>query len=157
MYGDWDHATEIRDNLSGHMEANREYFAGFAVAQGGERRSKRAAAAPRRVRTPLASPSPTPTEIEDAFQDMVSRTATNYIWGGAEELQACCQYYKRDIRVYSEDHVQDFRAWNAPDGELRDFLHLAYIVSPSPYPALSMNWSLLICLEQCSLLISTQR
>lgn len=34
MYGDWDHATEIRDNLSAHMEANREYFAGFAVAQG---------------------------------------------------------------------------------------------------------------------------
>ncbi|GAM34485.1 extracellular OTU-like cysteine protease [Talaromyces pinophilus] len=127
MYGDWDHATEIRDNLSAHMEANREYFAGFAVAKGGERRSKRTAAAPRRIRTPLASPSPTSSEIEDAFQDMVSRTATNYIWGGAEEIQACCQFYKRDIRVYSEDHVQDFRAWNAPDGELRDFLHLAYI------------------------------
>lgn len=79
------------------------------------------------------SPSPTPTEIEDAFKDMISRTATNYIWGGAEEIQACCQFYKRDIRVYSENYVQDFRAWDAPDGESRDFLHLAYIVS-SPVP-----------------------
>lgn len=91
----------------------------------------------------MASPSPTPTEIEDAFQDMVSRTATNYIWGGAEEIQACCQYYKRDIRVYSEEHVQDFRAWNAPDGELRDFLHLAYIVSPELVFHVLLYWHLL--------------
>lgn len=126
MYGDWDHASEIRDNLSAHMEANREYFSGFAVATGGERRSKRAVQR-RIVRTPMASPSPTPSEIEDAFQGMLTRTATNYIWGGAEEIQACCQYYKKDIRVYSEANVQDFRAWNAPADELRGILHLAYI------------------------------
>ncbi|OKL58069.1 hypothetical protein UA08_06493 [Talaromyces atroroseus] len=126
LYGDWDHATEIRDKLSAHMGANRDYFSGFAVVIGGERRSKRAVQ--RKVVTaPIMSPSPTPSEIEDAFQGMVTRTATNYIWGGAEELQACCQYYKRDIRVYSESQVQDFRAVDAPEGEYRSFLHLAYI------------------------------
>jgi hypothetical protein len=111
------------------MGANREYFSGFVVVDGGERRSKRAVRR-RVVRPPMTSPSPTPTpsEIEDAFQGMVTRTATNHIWGGAEELQACCQYYKHDILVYSEAQVQKFRAVDAPEGEVRPFLHLAYTV-----------------------------
>ncbi|KAH8705491.1 hypothetical protein BGW36DRAFT_367670 [Talaromyces proteolyticus] len=124
MYGDFDHATEIRDNLAGHMQAHREYFAPFAIVGGGERRSKRAV--PRKFKPPITIPSPTPTEMEDAFQELITRTATDFIWGGAEEIQACCQYYRRDIKVYSEEHVQDFRAWDAPDQEPRETLHLAY-------------------------------
>jgi len=77
MYGDFDHAAEIRDSLAAHMEAHREYFCQFAVVGGGERRSKRAV--PRKSRPPLATSSPSPTEIEDAFQDMVTRTATEYV------------------------------------------------------------------------------
>ncbi|EED23001.1 extracellular OTU-like cysteine protease, putative [Talaromyces stipitatus ATCC 10500] len=126
MYGTMERAFEIREALAVHMSTHEEYFGAFAVPEESERRSARVAA--RRTESPFpATPSPTVNDKQDAFTDMVSRCATPAVWGGGVEIQAFCQYYQRDVRVYSPDNVQNFRAWDAPNDEVREVVHLAYI------------------------------
>jgi hypothetical protein len=60
---------------------------------------------------------------------MVTRSHTDKTWGGSEELQAFCQFYKRDVNVYTEQGVQRFRDVNAPTNEERDIVHIAFHVS----------------------------
>jgi DeoR/GlpR family transcriptional regulator of sugar metabolism len=53
----------------------------------------------------------------------------NGTWGGSEDIQAFCQSFKVDVRVYSTKGVQTFRDVYAPGSEERAILHVAFHVS----------------------------
>lgn len=129
LYGDWDHAAQIRNDLATHMRNNRDYFVHFASAVGGQRRApKRAASAAARSSTTPVPNSPTAQDREQAFDAMVARACEDKSWGGSEELQAFCQFYKRDVRVYTDHGIQTFRDVNAPPDEERETIHIAFHV-----------------------------
>lgn len=112
----------------------------FIAAAGGARRAPRRAAAcaakytssSSQSRSPCsASPVPPPSshDKEQSFNTKVAQSRKNGVWGGAEEIQACCQSYKRDVHVYTMYGVQTFRDVHASDGEEREVLHIAFHVS----------------------------
>lgn len=112
------------------MRKNRDYFVHFTSAVGGQRRAPRraASAAARSSSTPVPM-SPSSHDRDEAFNALVTRSHTDKTWGGSEELQAFCQFYKRDINVYTEQGIQRFRDVNAPAEEQRDTVHVAFHVS----------------------------
>lgn len=135
LYGDFTHAEEIRLRLADHISNNSEYFMSFIAAAGGVRRApRRAAAAAAKYASQSRSSSsaspapPSALEKENSFNNKVSQSRKNGVWGGAEEIQACCQSYKKDIHVYTMYGVQTFRDVHAPEGEVRDVLHIAFHV-----------------------------
>lgn len=107
----------------------------FIAAAGGTRRAPRRAAtsgARYSSRSPSsASPVPPPSvhETEQSFNSKVAQSRKNGVWGGAEEIQACCQSFMKDVHVYTMYGVQTFRDVHAPDSEKRDILHIAFHVS----------------------------
>jgi hypothetical protein len=113
------------------MKANREYFINFTAAIGGERRAPRRAAAAAAARSSAAyvGPIATSRELEDKFDAKVADSQKNGVWGGSEEIQAFCQYYGRDVRVYTDAGIQTFRDVNAPASEERELVHIAFHVS----------------------------
>jgi hypothetical protein len=50
----------------------------------------------------------------------------NGTWGGSEDIQAFCQSFKVDVRVYSTKGIQTFRDVYAPRSEERAILHVAF-------------------------------
>jgi hypothetical protein len=129
LYGVWDKAGEIRENLAKHMKHNRQYFMSFTAAVGGRRRApRRAASAAARSSSSSVGPSATPEEQEEAFEAMIAESEKNGVWGGSEEIQAFCQYYRRDVRVYTDAGIQVFRDVNAPLDEERGAVHIAFHV-----------------------------
>ena len=98
----------------------------FVVANGGERRRpKRAAASAYATRSADVS-SPSEDDKERRFEEMVALTRQNSEWGSSEHLQAFCQVFKVDINVYTMDGVQAFRDVNAKREEHRDVIHVAF-------------------------------
>ncbi|KAL4889463.1 hypothetical protein BDV59DRAFT_186588 [Aspergillus ambiguus] len=135
LYGDFSHADEIRVRLADHIAANRDYFISFIAAVGGERRApRRAAASAARYAycsSSSASPAPPPTnpsskDKERSFDSKVAESRKRGVWGGAEEIQAFCQSYKKDVNVYTMYGIQNFRDVHAPDEEERDIVHIAF-------------------------------
>lgn len=125
----WDRSAEIRSHLAQHMKTHRDYFVNFTAAVGGRRRApRRAASAAARASTPVG-PSASPQEQEEAFDAMVARSGKDGVWGGSEEIQAFCQFYKRDVKVYTDSGIQTFRDVNAPPDEERELVHIAFHVS----------------------------
>ncbi|OQE44511.1 hypothetical protein PENCOP_c002G07103 [Penicillium coprophilum] len=126
LYGDTHHADEIRQLLANHMASNKEYFMQFVVAEGGERRRpKRAAASAYATRSADVS-APTQEDMERRFQEMIATTRKNGEWGSSEHLQAFCQAFKVDLNVYTMDGVSLFQDVNAPSNQPRDVVHVAF-------------------------------
>ncbi|GCB26883.1 OTU domain-containing protein DDB_G0284757 [Aspergillus awamori] len=130
-YGDFTHADEIRDRLADHISANKDYFMSFIAAAGGERRAPRraAAAAARQSYCSSSSASPAPPSAKDkerSFDSKVAESRKKGVWGGAEEIQAFCQAFKKDVCVYTMYGIQNFRDVHAPEGEERDIIHIAF-------------------------------
>lgn len=134
LYGDFHHADHIRTRLADHIFVNREYFMSFIAAAGGERRAPRRAAAEAARNTycssSSASPAPPPSvkDKERSFDSKVAESRKNGVWGGAEEIQAFCQSFKKDVNVYTEYGIQNFRDVHAPGDEERETMHIAFHV-----------------------------
>lgn len=135
LYGDFSHAEEIRIRLADHISNNSEYFMSFIAAAGGTRRAPRRAAASAAKYSSQSrsssSASPVPPSSQDkeqSFNSKVAESRRTGVWGGAEEIQACCQSFKKDIHVYTMYGIQIFRDVHAPDGEEREVLHIAFHV-----------------------------
>ncbi|KAL2862331.1 OTU domain-containing protein [Aspergillus lucknowensis] len=132
LYGDFTHADHIRTQLADHISANREYFMSFIAAAGGERRAPRRAAAEAArnsyCSSSSASPAPPPStkDKERNFDSRVAESRKNGVWGGAEEIQAFCQSFKKDVNVYTVYGIQSFRDVHAPRDEERETLHIAF-------------------------------
>ncbi|KAA8652472.1 hypothetical protein EYZ11_009266 [Aspergillus tanneri] len=131
LYGDFFHAEPIRIRLADHIAANRDYFISFMAAVGGERRAPRRAAAlaARHAYYSSSSASPAPPSVKDkerSFDFKVAESRKNGVWGGAEEIQAFCQSFKKDVNVYTMYGIQNFRDVHAPDEEERDTVHIAF-------------------------------
>ncbi|KAL4872600.1 hypothetical protein BDV12DRAFT_134353 [Aspergillus spectabilis] len=132
LYGDFNHADHIRTRLADHIFANREYFMNFMAAAGGERRAPRRAAAEAArnsyCSSSSASPAPPPSvkDKERSFDSRVAETRKNGVWGGAEEIQAVCQSFKRNVNVYTMYGIQNFRDVNASGDEERETIHIAF-------------------------------
>lgn len=109
----------------------------FIAAVGGERRApRRAAASAARYAycsSSSASPAPPPTskDKERSFDSKVAESRKKGVWGGAEEIQAFCQSYKRDVNVYTMYGIQNFRDVHASDDEERESVHIAFHVRHS--------------------------
>ncbi|PWY96604.1 OTU-like cysteine protease [Aspergillus sclerotioniger CBS 115572] len=131
LYGDFTHADQIRDRLADHISANKDYFMSFIAAAGGERRAPRraAAAAARQSYCSSSSSSPAPPSAKDkerSFDSKVAESRKKGVWGGAEEIQAFCQSFKRDVNVYTMYGIQNFRDVHAPATEEREIVHIAF-------------------------------
>ncbi|KAL2830773.1 hypothetical protein BDW59DRAFT_140809 [Aspergillus cavernicola] len=132
LYGDFTYADHIRRQLADHISANPEYFMSFIAAVGGERRAPRRAAAEAARNTycssSSASPAPQPSnqDKQRSFDSRVAESRKNGVWGGAEEIQAFCQSFKRDVKVYTMYGIQDFRDVHAPRDEEREVIHIAF-------------------------------
>ncbi|OOF94602.1 hypothetical protein ASPCADRAFT_208246 [Aspergillus carbonarius ITEM 5010] len=131
LYGDFTHADQIRDRLADHISANKEYFMSFIAATGGERRAPRraAAAAARQSYCSSSSASPAPPSVKDkerSFDSKVAESRKKGVWGGAEEIQAFCQSFKKDVNVYTMYGIQNFRDVHAPAAEEREIVHIAF-------------------------------
>ncbi|KAL1879444.1 hypothetical protein Plec18167_003898 [Paecilomyces lecythidis] len=128
MYGVFDHFEEIRNRLANHIQTHPEYFMNFMSAMGGERRApRRAAAAASRSSSSSVTPTPASKEQQiQKFETRVEESRKNGSWGGSEEIQAFCQSYKRDVRVYMDSGIQDFRDVSAPGDEEREVVHIAF-------------------------------
>ncbi|KAJ5165833.1 hypothetical protein N7492_006129 [Penicillium capsulatum] len=100
LYADFDHGDEIRQRLADHMAAHKQYFMQFVVAEGADK--------------------------ERRFDEMVAATRKNGEWGSSEHLQAFCQVFRVDMKVYTMDGVQMFRDVNASPDEDRDVIHVAF-------------------------------
>lgn len=111
------------------MADNKNYFMQFVVAEGGERRRPKRAAASAYATRSADVPAPTEEDKERRFEDMVAFTRKNGEWGSSEHLQAFCQAFKVDINVYTMDGVQAFRDVNASPDEYREVIHVAFHVS----------------------------
>ncbi|KAJ5893634.1 hypothetical protein N7495_005325 [Penicillium taxi] len=126
LYGDFNHGDTIRQRLADHIASNRNYFMQFVVAQGGERRRpKRAAASTYATRSADVS-APTEADKERRFNDMVALTRKNGEWGSSEHLQAFCQSYQVDINVYTSTGIQTFRDVNASPDDHKHVVHVAF-------------------------------
>lgn len=137
LYGDFTHADAIRMRLADHISANKEYFMSFISAEGELRRAPRRAAASAAKYSSCSSSSVSPTpplvkEKEQSFDSKVAESRRNGVWGGAEEIQAFCQSFVADVNVYTTYGVQSFRDVNAPPGDKRQVLHVAFHVSFRP-------------------------
>jgi hypothetical protein len=133
LYGDFNHADHIRTRLADHIHANRDYFMSFIAAAGGERRAPRRAAAEaaRNSYCSSSSASPAPPSTKDkerSFDSRVAESRKNGVWGGAEEIQAFCQSFKKDVNVYTMYGIQNFRDVHAPADEERETIHIAFHV-----------------------------
>ncbi|KAJ0425600.1 hypothetical protein BJY00DRAFT_183651 [Aspergillus carlsbadensis] len=132
LYGDFTYADRIRTQLADHISVNREYFMSFIAAAGGERRAPRRAAAEAArnsyCSSSSASPAPNPSgkDKERSFDSKVAESRKNGVWGGAEEIQAFCQSFKKDVNVYTMYGIQNFRDVHAPPDEEREILHIAF-------------------------------
>ncbi|KAL1998646.1 hypothetical protein VTN02DRAFT_5805 [Thermoascus thermophilus] len=126
LYGDWSHCDEIRARLANHMTAHEEYFMSFTAAVGGERRAPRRAAAAKLSSSSYVGPAASVKDQRAKFETRVAESRKNGVWGGSEEIQAFCQSYKRDVRVYMESGIQNFRDVNAPENEEREVVHIAF-------------------------------
>ncbi|KAL4753714.1 hypothetical protein BDW72DRAFT_168480 [Aspergillus terricola var. indicus] len=131
LYGDFNHADHIRTRLADHIHANRDYFMSFIAAAGGERRAPRRAAAEaaRNSYCSSSSASPAPPSTKDkerSFDFRVAESRKNGVWGGAEEIQAFCQSFKKDVNVYTVYGIQNFRDVHAPADEERETVHIAF-------------------------------
>ncbi|RAL14055.1 OTU domain-containing protein [Aspergillus homomorphus CBS 101889] len=131
MYGDFAHADQIRVRLADHILANKDYFMSFIAAAGGERRAPRRAAAraARQSYYSSSSASPAPPSAQDkerSFDTKVAESRKRGVWGGAEEIQAFCQSFKRDVNVYTMYGIQNFRDVHAPADEAREKVHIAF-------------------------------
>ncbi|KAI9376409.1 hypothetical protein BJX61DRAFT_530949 [Aspergillus egyptiacus] len=132
LYGDFTHADHIRRRLADHISANSEYFMSFIAAVGGERRAPRRAAAEAArnsyCSSSSASPAPQPTtqDKQRSFDSRVAQSRKNGVWGGAEEIQAFCQAFKKDVNVYTMYGIQTFRDVHAPQDEEREVIHIAF-------------------------------
>ncbi|PLB47220.1 hypothetical protein P170DRAFT_448875 [Aspergillus steynii IBT 23096] len=133
LYGDFSHADPIRIRLADHIAANRDYFMSFIAAVGGERRAPRraAASAARHACRSSSSASPAPVAVsakdkERSFDSKVAESRKRGVWGGAEEIQAFCQSFKKDVNVYTMYGIQNFRDVHAPDEEERETVHIAF-------------------------------
>ncbi|CAL5870586.1 uncharacterized protein PFLUO_LOCUS4825 [Penicillium psychrofluorescens] len=126
LYADFAHADAFRQLLADHIASNKHYFMQFVVAEGGERRRpKRAAASVYATRSAAVAP-PSLEDKERRFEEMVAATRKNGEWGSSEHLQAFCQLFKVDVNVYTMDGVQVFRDVNAPSDQPRDVVHVAF-------------------------------
>lgn len=108
----------------------------FIAAVGGERRAPRraAASAARHACRSSSSASPAPVAVsakdkERSFDSKVAESRKRGVWGGAEEIQAFCQSFKKDVNVYTMYGIQNFRDVHAPDEEERETVHIAFHVS----------------------------
>ncbi|KAL4778210.1 hypothetical protein BJX76DRAFT_366582 [Aspergillus varians] len=132
LYGDFNHADHIRTRLADHILSNREYFMSFIAAAGGERRAPRRAAAEAARNSygssSSASPAPPPStkDKDRSFDSRVAESRKNGVWGGAEEIQAFCQSFKKDVNVYTVYGIQNFRDVHAPRDEERETVHIAF-------------------------------
>ncbi|KAL4931599.1 OTU domain-containing protein [Aspergillus undulatus] len=133
LYGDFNHADHIRTRLADHIFENREYFMSFIAAAGGERRAPRRAAAEAArnnyCSSSSSSASPAPPSAKDkerSFDSKVAESRKNGVWGGAEEIQAFCQSFKKDVNVYTMYGIQNFRDVHAPLDEERETIHIAF-------------------------------
>ncbi|BCR88563.1 OTU domain-containing protein [Aspergillus chevalieri] len=131
LYGDFTHGEEIRLRLADHISSNPEYFINFTAAVGEVRRAPRRAATMSKYSShtrssPPSAPNPSDQDKEKSFNDKVTESRKNGVWGGAEEIQACCQSFKKDIQVYTMYGVQTFRDVHAPEWEEREILHIAF-------------------------------
>ena len=109
----------------------------FIAAVGGERRAPRraAASAARYSYCSSSSASPAPPSSKDkerSFDSKVAESRKKGVWGGAEEIQAFCQSYKRDVNVYTMYGIQNFRDVHASDDEEREAVHIAFHVGYLP-------------------------
>lgn len=134
LYADTHHADQIRELLADHMANNKQYFMQFVVAEGGERRRPKRAAASAYATRSADVAAPSEEDKERRFEDMVAATRKNGEWGSSEHLQAFCQVFRVDIRVYTLDGIQVFRDVNASPHEVRDVIHVAFHVSESRFP-----------------------
>lgn len=108
----------------------------FIAAAGGERRAPRRAAAEAARNTycssssasPAPAPAPSVKDKERSFDSRVAESRKNGVWGGAEEIQAFCQSFKKDVNVYTEYGIQNFRDVHAPRDEERETMHIAFHV-----------------------------
>ncbi|KAJ5279295.1 hypothetical protein N7478_004667 [Penicillium angulare] len=126
LYATFDHANEIRQMLAAHIANNKSYFMQFVAAHGGERRRpKRSTTSAYATRSADVS-GPSEADMERRFDEMVSSTRKNGEWGSSEHLQAFCQVFKVDIKVYTMDGVQTFRDVHALHGEHREVVHVAF-------------------------------
>ena len=105
----------------------------FIAAAGGERRAPRRAAAEaaRNSYCSSSSASPAPPSTKDkerSFDSRVAESRKNGVWGGAEEIQAFCQSFKKDVNVYTMYGIQNFRDVHAPADEERETIHIAFHV-----------------------------
>lgn len=103
----------------------------FVVARGGERRRPKRAAPSTYATRPVDANAPSDGDKERQFDEMVASTRKNGEWGSSEHLQAFCQAFKVDIRVYTKDDVQVFRDHYAGD-EQRDVIRVAFWVGSCP-------------------------
>ncbi|KAJ5200148.1 hypothetical protein N7491_009051 [Penicillium cf. griseofulvum] len=126
LYGDTHHAHEIRQLLANHMASNKDYFMQFVVAEGGERRRPKRAAASAYATRSADVFAPTQEDMERRFHEMIATTRKNGEWGSSEHLQAFCQAFKVDLNVYTMDGVSVFQDVNAPPNQPRDVVHVAF-------------------------------
>ncbi|EAW13001.1 putative OTU-like cysteine protease [Aspergillus clavatus NRRL 1] len=131
MFGNTEHADEIRLRLANHISTHKDYFINFIAAVGGERRAPRRAAASRYSSSSSSSSSASPAppsaeDIERSFESKLEESRKNGTWGGSEDIQAFCQSFKVDIRVYSTRGIQTFRDVYASRSEERPILHIAF-------------------------------
>ena len=137
LYGDFTRGEEIRLRLADHISSNPEYFMNFNAAVGEVRRAPRRAAKMSKYSShtrssPSSAPNPSDQDKERSFNDKVTESRKNGVWGGAEEIQACCQSFKKDVQVYTMYGVQTFRDVHAPEWEEREILHIAFHVHFPP-------------------------
>lgn len=143
VFGDFSHARCIRSRLADHIADHKEYFIQFTPSEGGERRApRRAAAAAARsaysssfsssCSSASSSPVFTTKDQEQLFESRLAESRKDGVWGGSEQIQAFCQSFERDVHVYTEHGVQQFRDVNVSSDEKREVVHIAYHVSNLP-------------------------
>ncbi|KAF2143665.1 uncharacterized protein K452DRAFT_224082 [Aplosporella prunicola CBS 121167] len=125
MYGDPAQHLQIRLDTVQHMRSHADYYKQFIVVNpgGGTRRNPKR----KNVGTysaPAASLSPTPDEIDHAFEQHLESMARGGTWGDNIEIQAFAETYNLDVKIYQRDFAYVISP--KAEADARQVLHIAY-------------------------------
>ncbi|MCJ1382266.1 hypothetical protein MMC17_005379 [Xylographa soralifera] len=103
LYGDESHHHEIRARVVEHMRENANIYRNFtAVDAGGAiRRNARRSTASYRI---ISSEMPSEEEIDQRFYDNLNVMAKAGTYGDHLEIQAFCETYGVDVKVYQKEN-----------------------------------------------------
>lgn len=127
--GNQENHVEIRARVIEHMRDNSEYYKSFIVVEpgGGLRRNpkRKNVAVPK---APITPEPPSEAQIDEAFENHLTRMAQGGTYGDNMEIVAFSRLYNIDVKVYQwTGHAYYI---SAPDsGIAKSVVHIAHHVS----------------------------